>query len=223
VECIGAPEMRCDPVQPELMFRTLATIGETDVIVAGCGLGTDAAARTTLHAVLERKAARVLDADALNLIAADQGLRAKLEQSTRGTKLATVLTPHPLEAARLLGCSAAQVQDDRVAAARQLARATGATVVLKGAGSVIATPDERAWINATGGPALATPGTGDALAGILGALLAQGFDPIEAVLAGVYLHGAAAEDFVGDMGLVAGEVAELSVRRLQRLRRERAR
>ncbi|HEU0201171.1 MAG TPA: NAD(P)H-hydrate dehydratase [Burkholderiaceae bacterium] len=214
VDCIGAPEMRFDPMQPELMFRALANVKEVDVIVAGCGLGTGAAAQAALRAALGHEAALVLDADALNLLASDDALRAAAREA-HGVR---VLTPHPLEAARLLAVASADVQRDRIGAARRLAAMLEAIVVLKGAGSVVAAPDNRVWINATGGPALATAGTGDVLAGMLGALLAQRFDAIEAVLAGVWLHGAAADEYGGDVGLLAGEIGALAARCLMRLR-----
>src|SRR5207244_1873709 len=106
------------------------------------------------------------DADALNAIARDAALRMALQQrSRRGAP--TVLTPHPLEAGRLLGLGAAEVQADRLAAARRLASDTGAVVVLKGSGTVVASPDGRASINPTGDARLATAGTGDVLAGWL--------------------------------------------------------
>jgi hydroxyethylthiazole kinase-like uncharacterized protein yjeF len=156
----------------------------------------------------------VIDADALNLIAGDDALRSKLSAPGR----VRVLTPHPLEAARLLGGGAAAVQADRVSAARRLAQTTGAIVVLKGAGSVIAGA-EHYWINPTGGPALATAGAGDVLAGMVGALLAQGFAPLPATLAAVWLHGCAADDFGADLGLAAGDIAPLAAQALARLRR----
>jgi hydroxyethylthiazole kinase-like uncharacterized protein yjeF len=140
------------------------------------------------------------------MAAADAGLRATLIARAA----ATVMTPHPLEAARLLGCSAADVQSDRLASARRLAAEFNAMVVLKGAGSVMARPDGMAVINVTGNPALATAGTGDVLAGLCGALLAQHWPPWEALLGAVWLHGAAAdllvEQGVGPVGLVASEL-----------------
>ncbi|HXF46141.1 MAG TPA: NAD(P)H-hydrate dehydratase, partial [Burkholderiaceae bacterium] len=214
VECLGAQELRLDPQQPELMFRTLATVPVLDAVVVGCGLGADRAAHEALASALARPTALVLDADALNLVAGAATLAAGL----RERRAATVLTPHPLEAARLLGIDAADVQRDRVQAARELAARTGALAMLKGAGTVVAHSDGRAWINPTGGPALATPGSGDVLAGMIGALLAQRFDPVEATLAAVWLHGAAADRYGGDVGLTAAEIAPLAVRRLVELR-----
>jgi hydroxyethylthiazole kinase-like uncharacterized protein yjeF len=213
VELLGAPEFRVDPMQPELMFRALTDLTDLQVIVVGCGLGVDTAARARLVDVLDRDTAIVIDADALNLIAAE----ADLGERVRQRRAPTLLTPHPLEAARLLGCKAAEVQADRVDAARQLAQRYGAIALLKGAGSVIAAPDGRYAINPTGSPALATAGTGDVLAGMLGSFLAQGLGDWDAALAATWLHGRAAEDS-GDAGLVAGEVAPRAADVLRRLR-----
>jgi hydroxyethylthiazole kinase-like uncharacterized protein yjeF len=202
VDAIGAPEFRVDPVQPELMFRALADLNELQAIVVGCGLGIDAPARERLAAALEREVALVADADALNLLAGDT----LLQERVRQRRAPTVLTPHPLEAARLLGCGATDVQHDRISAARRIATRYNAVAILKGAGTVVARPDGLYAINPTGSPALATAGTGDVLAGMLGAFLAQGLAPWDAALAGPWLHGRAGED-TGDMGLVAGDVA----------------
>ncbi|MFN7779599.1 MAG: NAD(P)H-hydrate dehydratase [Betaproteobacteria bacterium] len=212
VECIGAPALRLDPLQPELMFCPSASLPRADAWVVGCGLGSDAAAQAALRAVLVRADTVVLDADALNLLAAGAVLLTRSDQTR-------VLTPHPLEAARLLGADAAGVQADRIAAARALAHRHSAFVVLKGAGSVVAAPDGRYWINPTGSPALATPGSGDVLAGMIGALLAQGFYPLHALLAAVWLHGAAADRFGGDVGLAAGDLPSLAAAALAELRR----
>lgn len=208
-----AGTMDVDPTMPELMFRATDTLDEPRVTVLGCGLGTSEQAAARLSAALARPDPCVLDADALNLVAAEVTLRNAL--AARST--ATVLTPHPLEAARLLGSSAAEVQADRVSAARHLAASLRAIVVLKGAGSVVATP-ERWWISPTGTPALSTAGSGDVLAGMIGALLAQGFEPAPAVLAAVWLHGRAADEFGADLGLVAGEIAPRAASALAKLR-----
>jgi hydroxyethylthiazole kinase-like uncharacterized protein yjeF len=213
VDLLAATTM-FDPTAPELMFRHPDGLAEPHVNVIGCGLGDDDIAHARLAQALGAESPCVIDADALNLIAADPALRVRVR-----TRVAPgVLTPHPLEAARLLGSTSAAVQADRVAAARELAADTGAVVVLKGAGSVIAAGD-RFWINPTGGPALATAGTGDVLAGMIGALLAQGFDPVASVLAAVWLHGRAAEVYGGDIGLVAGDVAPIAAAELVKLRR----
>jgi hydroxyethylthiazole kinase-like uncharacterized protein yjeF len=194
----------------------LRSVRQLDAIVSGCGLGTDSHARTALEWALGAKCAVVFDADALNLLAQEATLRDCLKKRSE----ASVLTPHPLEAARLLAATARDVQADRVGSARRLAQETASTVVLKGAGTVVALPDGRIWINPTGGPALATPGSGDVLGGMIGALLAQRFTPLEATLAAVWLHGAAADRFGADVGLVAGDIAGLAAARLGELRRE---
>lgn len=211
VEAIGAPELRVDPLQPELMFRPLAGIDPIDAIVVGCGLGTDSESGRALDAALGREAVLIVDADALSLLAETDA------DLPRRTRRPVILTPHPLEAARLLRCSAGEVQADRVGAALRLAAHTGAIVVLKGAGTVVAA-DGRYWINTTGGPALATAGTGDVLAGMIGAFAGQGYAQIEAALAATWLHGAAADLFAADLGLVAGDLAALAAQALAGLR-----
>jgi len=154
-------------------------------VVCGCGGGH------TVALVLPRL---VLDADALNAIAAESDLRALLgDRARRGA--ATVLTPHPLEAARLLGTTSAAVQADRLAAARALAERDGCVVVLKGSGTVVAAPGGAPFVNPTGNAALATAGTGDVLAGWRGGLWAQrqraSVQALDVALAAVYVHGAA--------------------------------
>jgi hydroxyethylthiazole kinase-like uncharacterized protein yjeF len=166
-------------------------------------------------ALLERSCALdmplLLDADALNLLAGNQRLQqAVVARSTR--QASTLLTPHPTEAARLLGCDTALVQSDRGNAALQLAARYQAVVVVKGCGSVVATPDGRWFVNTTGNPGLATAGTGDVLSGFIVALLGQGWPALEAMLAGVHLHGLAADERVaagcGPVGLTAGEIID---------------
>jgi hydroxyethylthiazole kinase-like uncharacterized protein yjeF len=128
----------------------------------------------------------------------------------------TVLTPHPLEAARLLETSADAVQFDRIVRTRELATRYRSLVVLKGAGTIIVHTNGRCAINPTGSPALATAGTGDVLAGLLGGLLAQRFDAWQAALGAAWLHGRAGEG--RDVGLVAGDVAKRAADELARLR-----
>jgi hydroxyethylthiazole kinase-like uncharacterized protein yjeF len=217
LDCIGAAGLRLDPQQPELMFRPLAGLDGLTACVIGCGLGEDDAARGALTAALASPCPLIIDADALNLLGAD----ATLAQRCLARQADTVLTPHPLEAARLLGTAAAAVQQDRLGHALELARRFRATVVLKGAGTVVAGVDGRYAINPTGSPALATAGTGDVLAGMIGALIGQCASPREAVHAAVWLHGAAAERFGADIGLVATDIAPLAARRLAELRARR--
>lgn len=196
-----------DAGQPELMCRSAAALDYASAtVVAGPGMGNSPDAVRLLLRALEAPGALVLDADALNLVAASADLQQRL--AARGT---VILTPHPLEAARLLGMTGAIVQADRLEAARELATRFNATVILKGAGSVIAHGD-RMVINGTGNPGLATPGSGDVLAGMCGSLLAQGWPAWEAALGATYIHGQAADELVaqgaGPIGLTAGELPQ---------------
>lgn len=193
-----------DPVRPELMLRPEWTQRQEPAalaaatVVAGCGGGD--AVRGALPRLLAHAARLVLDADALNAIAADEPLQTLLRARARRAA-ATVLTPHPLEAARLLGLSSgAAVQADRLAAARALAERLQCIVLLKGSGSVLAAPGRAPSLNASGNAALASAGTGDVLAGWIGGLWAQRdeADVIErawrAAAHAAWLHGVAADD-----------------------------
>lgn len=218
----GAPPY--DPPYPELMLHPPGALAfdAMDALAIGCGMGRGSHAVSSLEAALACEAALLIDADALNLISHETALAdALVARGARGDAAPCVLTPHPLEAARLMGCDAAQVQRDRLSAARTLAERFRAVVVLKGAGTVLASPDGRAAVNPTGGAALATGGTGDVLGGIVGALLAQGLPSYEAALAGVYLHGASADALTtagnGPAGLTAGELAPVVRALLNRL------
>jgi hydroxyethylthiazole kinase-like uncharacterized protein yjeF len=206
----GAPPY--DPPFPELMLHRAdgLLLDAMTAVALGCGLGTREAAARVVIDVLACGAAKLIDADALNLVSAHPDLAAAV--AARGAHGdPCVLTPHPLEAARLLGCDTATVQRDRLAAARELAARFAAVVVLKGAGTVIATPDGSLTVNPTGNAALATGGTGDVLGGLIGAFLAQRVPPVDAARAGVYLHGLAADtltaDDIGPAGVTAGELA----------------
>ncbi|MES2978199.1 MAG: NAD(P)H-hydrate dehydratase [Pseudomonadota bacterium] len=182
-----------DPVQPELMFRSPAALDlHRQVLVCGCG-GGEAIARH-LPDILEKAPRVVLDADALNAVAADASLR-RLLQARSGRGFMTVMTPHPLEAARLQDSTVTQVQHDRLHAARQLSQQYGAVVALKGSGTVLCGPGSNPWINSTGNALLATAGTGDVLAGMVGAYLAAGDEPLVATARAVYFHGKAADDW----------------------------
>ena len=196
-----------DSVQPEIMFRAAAGFefaGRT--VVAGPGMGSSAGALRMLSKVVDGDSPLVLDADGLNQLAASPELQPRLGQRAADA----ILTPHPLEAARLLGVTSGVVQGDRLEAARELAARFDSVVVLKGSGTVIARPDGQVTVNTTGNPGLATGGSGDVLAGLCGALLAQGWPGWEAALGAVWIHGAAADRLVGlqagPIGLTAGEL-----------------
>ena len=195
-----------DPGQPELMLRDPATLDvATMTVVCGCGGGT--ALHASLPAVLSTARHLVLDADALNAIAMDPALQTLLKTRARRLPHTTVLTPHPLEAARLLGTTTTVIQADRLAAAQQLATTFGVTVVLKGSGSVIAAPQALACINPTGNGLLATAGTGDVLAGWVGARLAQGLNAQAAACAAAYQHGQLADLWPTGHALTASGLA----------------
>lgn len=212
------PAVAYDSMHPELMCRPANAIDMTrGVLVLGPGMGTSRAAHDLLSKALATTQPLVLDADALNLLAAEPALQTKLA----ARRAPAMLTPHPLEATRLLACSAETVQTDRLHAAAALATKLQSVVILKGSGSVIAHPDGRLVINGTGNPALATAGSGDVLAGLCGALLAQHWSLWEAALAAPYLHGAAADELVmqgtGPAGLTAGELLPVIRNGLNRL------
>ena len=208
VGLLDAHGISVDPGQPELMFRRIETLDPSQLTVV-CGCGGASAVAAQLPRLLSASPRLVLDADALNAMAVDAQLETLLRaRQHRGRE--TVLTPHPLEAARLLGRTAAEVQQDRLGAAEALAQRLGCTVVLKGSGSVIAAPDQTSAINPTGNARLATAGTGDVLAGMIGAQLAAGRPAFQAACAAVYRHGQLADHWPADRPLTAGALARIS-------------
>lgn len=177
-----------------------------DAAVVGCGLGNTEGTRAFLWAALpdlaELRRGFVLDADGLNALSALDDAAERLPKSG-------VLTPHPGELARLLKCTVPEVQANRLAAAREAASRFGCVVALKGAHTVVAAPDGAARLSPYANPLLATAGTGDVLAGLIGGYLAQGLPPFEAASVGVYVHAAAGESLreeLGDAGLLAHEL-----------------
>ncbi|MBI3936209.1 MAG: NAD(P)H-hydrate dehydratase [Betaproteobacteria bacterium] len=200
-----------DAVQPELMLRRaeeVLKLGHVTCLAVGPGLGQSPEAAFVMQHAIASSLPLVLDADALNLVAADTSLG----ESVSRRHAPTLLTPHPAEAARLLARGTREVQHDRVATARDLAARFACLVVLKGAGSVCATPQGRFFVNTSGHPGMASAGMGDVLTGIVAALLAQGAEPLTALCTGVYLHGAGADrlaaEGVGPVGIAAGEVID---------------
>ncbi|WP_288431499.1 NAD(P)H-hydrate dehydratase [uncultured Stenotrophomonas sp.] len=179
---------------PEAMTHALedsdalpALLDEAKVVAIGPGLGQDEWARALFARVLASPRPLVLDADALNLLA----------QDPRALP-AAILTPHPGEAARLLGCSTADVQSDRYTAAQALAERFHAVVVLKGAGSIVAAPGQRPRLIAAGNPGMAVGGMGDLLTGIIASLRAQGLAAFDAAAAGALLHALAGDRAAAD-------------------------
>jgi hydroxyethylthiazole kinase-like uncharacterized protein yjeF len=208
---------------PELMLREADAIdGDFDAWVVGPGLGSGTRAQAWVEKAAALDRPLVVDADALNAIAGHPPLADRIARRAAPT----LATPHPAEAARLLRCSTAEVQADRVRAATQLAAMLNGHVVLKGAGSIVTRPDGSFDINASGNPALSTAGSGDVLAGFLGALLAQGIDANTALRIGVCLHGAAADMLVarniGPLGVTASEVIDAARALLNEATREPA-
>ncbi len=221
-----------DIVQPELMIHrtsdlpdfhpylppekrkeaNVKSIFNADVLAVGCGMGTDSAAQKMLGDALQSPAALVLDADALNLLATHLSLREMLS----ARKNQTVLTPHPGEAARLLACSTAEIQQNRIAAIQKLAAMFHCTIVLKGNHSLCATSDGL-HVNHTGNPGMSAPGMGDVLTGMIASLIAQGMNADDALLLAVHLHGAAGDELSSQgiaIGMTATEVTDCARRLL---------
>ena len=193
VALLGDGHLTVNTSQPELMFLSPDALDlRSQVVVCGCGGGD--AVKAVLPKVLSTATRLILDADALNAIANDTALQTLL-RARAALGYATVLTPHPLEAARLLQTTTAQVQSDRLNAAAQLAESYQAVVVLKGSGSVIAAPGHTSRINSSGNALLATAGTGDVLAGMVGAYFAGGLNAFEAACSAVFKHGQVADDW----------------------------
>jgi NAD(P)H-hydrate epimerase len=208
-----APEPMTEPL-PETAARTLSfkaverivgLLSRMDAVALGPGVGLDPETQEAVRALVrDVTQPMVVDADALTALTGKLAL-------CREAAAPRLLTPHPGEAARLLGCDIAEVQADRIASARRLAAESGAVVALKGARTVVAHPGGRATLNPTGNPGMATGGTGDVLTGIAGGLLAQGVGPAQVLGAAVYLHGLAgdlAAEARGEAGLLAGDVAD---------------
>lgn len=197
---ISVPEATCISRK-----RSLEDLSTYQAIAAGPGLGDERENEKEIRKILAcRDKPVILDADALNLLKDD--LSAMKNASAR-----LILTPHPGEAARLLKVSAADINENRVFWARQLAEDTGAVTVLKGASTVVAMPGEKTYINTTGNPGMATAGSGDALTGLIAALAGQGLCEKSAAAAGVYLHGLAgdlAARVWGEYGLLASDIAD---------------
>ncbi|MBT8135913.1 MAG: NAD(P)H-hydrate dehydratase [Gammaproteobacteria bacterium] len=190
--------------QPELMCRGVSQGAEldplldmADVIAVGPGLGRDNWSQEMLDAVLSSDKPKVVDADALNFLA-DQPVK----------RDDWVLTPHPGEAARLLGTTTSEIQHDRFAAVARLLEKFGGTIVLKGAGSLVGHVGEAAWICDRGNPGMASPGMGDVLTGIIAAVAAQCGDLTAAARCGVFIHASAGDDAArrGERGVVAGDL-----------------
>jgi NAD(P)H-hydrate epimerase len=208
----------------EAIDRAVALAESRDAVVLGPGLGQGSEVRAFVREVVAQcTRPLVIDADGLNAIAPgpkNPGAVALLRRSA-----ATIVTPHPGEMARLCRSSTAEVQRRRLETARGFAMESGATVVLKGQRTLVADSDGRTAVNPTGNPGLATGGTGDVLAGIIGALVARGLPAWTAATVGVYLHGHAgdlAAARFGQEAMVAGDLLELLPQAIQGVTAETA-
>ena len=176
-----------------------------DVLALGPGMSTnDSTVAFIRQLLLILKKPAVVDADGLNALVGDLDV-------IKEHQAPLVLTPHPGEMARLLGIKTEEVQNNRIEIALETAKKWNAVIVLKGAGTVIASPEGSLYVNSTGNPGMASGGTGDVLTGIIAGLLAQGLSPLNAAVAGVYFHGSAgdlAANEKGMLSLVAGDLLE---------------
>ncbi len=223
VGLIAADAMAFDAINPEIMIRRAVDVAVDKNITAfaiGMGAGDGKSAKAMLAEILATKKPILIDADALAFVniknsnpsmgAANGAKIAKNARPALSLKNNIILTPHPGEAARLLKTTTADIEANRTSAALKIATQANAIVVLKGAGTVIATPDGQYFINTTGNPGMASGGMGDALSGMIAAFLALGLTPLNAAKLGVYLHGAAADcathHGMGPNGLTASEV-----------------
>lgn len=209
-----------DFAAPEIMIsgpERCLDLPEPACLVIGPGLGQGGTARQWLAAALDADLPILVDADGLNLLAADPGLGNKLGKR----RYPTLLTPHPGEAGRLLGLNTSQIQANRFQAVAALVQRYECVVILKGSGTLITSPGGDTWLNSTGNPGMAAPGMGDVLSGMIGALVAQGLTAEKAAVTGVWLHGAAGDALVagghGPVGLTAGELPATGRRQLNRL------
>jgi len=213
----ACPELMSEPM-PEreghfdataTMARLRSAVNGKNVLVVGPGIGvSDDTKALVEYLIVEASAparSLVLDADGLNALAE---VGCAIAARAKG---AVLLTPHPGEMARLLKQNTAQVNADRIGAARRLCEQTGAVVLLKGARSVIASPDGAVYVNSSGNPGMGTAGMGDVLSGVLGGLLAQGLAARDAMALGVFVHGHAADRVarqLGPVGFTAADVIE---------------
>jgi hydroxyethylthiazole kinase-like uncharacterized protein yjeF len=189
---------------------------DLDAIVIGPGLGPGERGEALVGAALASEIPCVLDADALNLIAANADLR----RACAARKAESLLTPHPGEAARLLVIGSGQVQADRLGAAGRIAAQFNCCALLKGNGTIIATPEGRWYVNTTGNPGMASAGMGDVLSGVLGSLIAQGHSAESAAVIGAHLHGAAADQLAREAGGPLGITASETIAAARRIHNE---
>ena len=208
--------LSADVCQPELMIHSAQAVlqlPKMDVLAIGCGMGHDEPAQKILQDALHLNTTLVIDADALNILSRRPDLRTLLISR----KAACVITPHPGESARLLGCTTDEVQATRSESAQELSKRFQSAVVLKGAQSLCVTRNCTIYVNRTGNPGMSSAGMGDVLTGMITALIAQGLNVDQAVLFAVHLHGAAGDAMAKQkltIGMTASEVTEWARRLL---------
>ena len=201
--CRPLPESDAGSISHEALPLIESEMEKADAVVLGPGISQDKqTVRFVQDIVTKITRPCIVDADALNAIA--QNVECWPAEAGR-----FVLTPHPKELSRLMGVSTQEIQSNRIAAANKAAAKFGCVVVLKGARSVVASPEDEIFINSTGNAGMATAGSGDVLSGVIGGLLAQGLGPLSAAVAGAYIHGAAgdlAAEELGEDGTIAGDI-----------------
>ncbi|AFZ83414.1 carbohydrate kinase [Candidatus Kinetoplastibacterium blastocrithidii TCC012E] len=202
-----------DFIQPELMINTaiywLKSQIRVNTWVVGCGLGQSVFSQKLINEmfILKKGSIIVIDADALNILSSKNFLSSNYKNNT------LILTPHPAEAARLLNCSTQDIQENRLEAVKLLSKNFKAWIVLKGKNTLICSPNDYViFSNKTGNPGLASSGTGDVLAGMIGSLISQKICLEQALLGAVWLHGKASDKLsmenIGPIGLTASEIAD---------------
>lgn len=203
VMTVPLPETEARSLSYEALPAALEIVGASDAVAVGPGLGRHADTSRFVKELLRKlDKPAVVDADGINAVAEDVSILSEISTQV-------VLTPHPGEMARLIGTDVEFVQSNRIETARSAAERFGAVVVLKGAGTVIALPDGEVWICPTASAALASGGSGDVLTGMITGLIAQGLQPIDAAICGVFLHGRAgeiAEETAGNAAVPASEL-----------------
>ena len=192
-------------ITKESVCEILSRLEEVDVAAVGPGLSIGDETKDVVFSIVKSsKVPIVLDADGINLLAKDVSV-------LRNLRAPMVITPHPGEMARLLGISVKEVQSDRVNIARSFSKEWGVITVLKGSRTIIASPEGEIYVNATGNAGMSTGGSGDVLTGIISSLIGQGVKPLDAAVAGVYLHGLCGDNVAqrkGEHGLIAGDLVQ---------------
>lgn len=192
-------------ISKESIKQVTDQLRRMDVVAVGPGLSVNEDVFEVVKSIIKESTVPViLDADALNAVAADVSVLG-------GLKAEAVITPHPGEMARLMGISSDEVQSNRIETALEFVRKWKVITVLKGARTVIAAPDGTVYINTTGNSGMATGGTGDVLTGIITGFISQGVKPLDAAISGVYIHGLSGDNVaesIGEHGLIAGDLVE---------------